>query len=193
MSKKNLEVQLTTLEKLFVIGIIACLFFGTWRLCDLISEGGDGSNWFDDEEFIWCGIALFISISTIYCSIITRKFKGRFSQTVNKAFLWYGSLLLLITVLRIAFELFPIEVGGFVGAIMLIFAIYILQKKYFTKERITRKRLEEGKCFSCGNTLPLNVFHCPVCGIQVGRKCPKCNSFTKLMDNFCLNCGEKFK
>jgi len=34
----NDEVQLTNLEKVFIVGIIGCMLFATWKLAHLIKE-----------------------------------------------------------------------------------------------------------------------------------------------------------
>jgi len=195
MSKENAEVQLTNLESIFVIGIIGCMLFATWELGHLMADRWFQA-WVEQDRFvnrriILYGIAFFMSITSIF---ITTKFAfkfGRFGQTVNRAFLWYGTLLLISTIAIFVFDCLPEVFAGFIGAGIFIFAIYIIQKRYFTKEQIIKNRLEKGKCFSCGATLPLTAFHCPNCGIQVGKKCYECNSFTKLMDKFCSNCGAR--
>ncbi len=191
------EVQLTKLETIFVVGIIGCMLFATWELAHLIVD-----EWFRDwvkvdvftrQRIIYYGIAFTMAISSV---IVTTRFAftfGQFGKTINRAFLWYGTLLLISTIAIFVFDCLPEVIAGFIGAGVFIFAIYFLQKKYFTKERIIKDRLEKGKCFSCGTTLRLNATHCTTCGIKVGRKCSECNSFVKLMDKYCSSCGVQQK
>lgn len=195
MQEGTSETQLTKLESIFVVGIIGCMLFATWQLGHLMVDewlqSWVAQNKFVNRRIILYGIAFFMSICT---GLITTKFAlklGRFGQTINRAFLWYSILLLISTIAIFVFDCLPEVFAGFIGAGVFIFAIYILQKKYFTKKRIIKNRLEKGKCFSCGIPLPLNALYCPACGIQVGKKCSYCSCFTRLMDKYCSNCGAK--
>jgi len=193
MQEGSDEVQLSKLESIFVVGIIGCMLFATWELAHLIAD-----DWLRDwvradaftrRRIIYYGIAFIMAVSSV---LITTRFAfslGRFGKTINRAFLWYGTLLLISTIAYFVFDCLPEVFAGFIGAGVFIIAIYILQKKYFTKERVIKNRLEKGKCFSCGAALPLNAFHCPACGTTVGKKCPECSGFTKLTDRYCANCG----
>jgi predicted RNA-binding Zn-ribbon protein involved in translation (DUF1610 family) len=197
MEEENSEVHLTKLESIFALGIIGCMLFATWELGHLMTDVWL-HDWVNLNEFvnlriILYGIASVMSISSI---IITTKFAfrfGRFGRTINRAFLWYGTLLLLSTIAIFVFDCLPEVFAGFIGAGVFAFAIYILQKKYFTKERIIRNRLEKGKCFSCGANLASDSYYCSKCGRQVGRKCAECSSFTKLKDKYCASCGKALK
>ena len=197
MPEESGEVQLTKLESIFVVGIIGCMLFATWELGHLIADEWlrfwVEQNEFANRRIVHYGIAFLMSISSV---LATTKFAfrfGRFGQTVNRAFLWYGTLLLISTIATFVFDCLPEVFAGFIGAGVFILAIYVLQKRYFTKERVIKNRLEKGKCFSCGTALPPAAFHCQACGIEVGRKCPECNSFTKLTDKFCSSCGQLLK
>ena len=76
------------------------------------------------------------------------------------------------------------------GALLLI---YILQKKFFNQEKIYRKRLSKGLCFSCGLKLPLGTLSaaCPFCGNKQMVPCKKCSEPTPVKGLFCIKCGEK--
>ncbi|MCD6408290.1 zinc ribbon domain-containing protein [bacterium] len=197
MSEERAEIQLTKLESIFVFGIIGCMLFATWELGHIMVHDWFrfwvAKNPFVNRRIILYGIAFFMSITSI---LVTTKYafkSGRFGQTVNRAFLWYGTLLLISTIAIFVFDCMPEILAGFIGAGIFVFALYVLQKKYFTKERVIKNRLEKGKCFSCGTPLPPGSFYCPNCGVEVGRKCPKCNSYTRLMDKFCPTCGHLLK
>jgi len=197
VSEESVEIQLTKLESIFVVGIIGCMLFATWELGHIMADvwfrSWVAQNEFVNRRIILYGIAFLMSISSV---LTTTKFAfkfGRFGQTVNRAFLWYGTLLLISTIAIFVFDCMPEVLAAFIGAGGFVFAIYILQKKYFTRERVIKNRLEKGKCFSCATILPASSFYCPTCGVEVGRKCPKCNSFTKLMDKFCSTCGHLLK
>ena len=195
MSEGNSETQLSKLESILVVGIIGCMLFATLEFGHLMVDDWLKSwvaqNEFVNRRIVLYGIAFFMSICT---GLITTRFAfkfERFGQTINRAFLWYSVILLLGTIAVFVFDCLPEVFAGFIGAGVFAFAIYILQKKYFTKKRIIKNRLEKGKCFSCGITLPINSLYCSACGIQVGTKCSDCNCFTRLMDKYCSNCGAK--
>lgn len=189
------EIQLTKLERVFMVGIIGCMLFATWELAHLIVDEWLRSwvktNSFVNRRIIYYGIAFFMSITSV---LITTKlaFKfGRFGKTIARAFLWYGTLLLISTIAIFVFDCLPEVFAGYIGAGVFVYAIYLLHKQYLTKERIMKSRLEQGKCFSCDSKLQDNSTHCSNCGVQVGRKCSQCSTLLRLIDNFCLSCGIK--
>ncbi|UCD57102.1 MAG: zinc ribbon domain-containing protein [Candidatus Hydrogenedentota bacterium] len=194
MHEPGEEVQLSKLESIFVVGIIGCMLFATWELGHLMADKWFRA-WVEQDPFvnrriILYGIAFFMSIASV---LVTTRFAfrfGRFGKTINRAFLWYGTLLLISTIAIFVFDCLPEVFAGFIGAGVFICAIYVLQKRYFTKERIIKNRLEKGKCYSCGANLQAGSIYCPSCGTEVGRKCSKCDSFMKLMDTYCSSCGQ---
>ena len=144
---------------------------------------------FTNRRIILYGIAFLMSIaSLITTTTLTPKF-GRFGNTVNRAFLWYGTLLLISTIAIFVFDCLPEVFAGFIGAAVFIVSIYILQRKFFTKERVIRIRSSKGQCPKCGASLQPESFFCSSCGSEVGKKCPNCGGFTKLMDKYCSGCG----
>jgi len=189
------SVQITKLEVILIIGIIGCMLFATWELGHLMVDKWF-QHWVDKNPFtnkriILYGIAFLMSItSLIITTTFVTKF-GRFGNTINRAFLWYGTLLLISTIAIFVFDCLPEVFAGFIGAIVFIIAIYILQKKYYTKERIVKNRLEKNKCFQCAHELLPNSLYCSTCGEQVGKKCQKCESYTKLKDKYCSQCGSE--
>lgn len=185
-------VQITKLEVIFIVGIVGCMLFATWELGHLMAD-----EWFYDwvskdsftnERIIRYGIAALMSITSL---VVTTKFVtrfGRFGSTVNRAFLWYGTLLLISTISIFVFDCLPEVFAGFIGAILFIIAIYFLQKKYYSKERVIKSRLEKGNCFHCGSKLLAEALCCSDCGEQVGMRCPDCKGYVRVKDKFCSNC-----
>jgi hypothetical protein len=197
MQEASDEIQLSKLESIFVVGIIGCMLFATWELARLMVEEWFREwvmvNEFTRQRIIYYGIAFAMSISTV---VITTRFAftfGRFGKTINRAFLWYGTLLLISTIGIFVFDCLPEVFAGFIGAGVFIIAIYLLQRRYFTKERMVRNRLEKGKCFSCGSTLHADSMFCSSCGSQVGNKCTSCGAMMKLLDKFCFGCGKEIQ
>jgi len=125
------------------------MLFATWELAYLIAD-----EWLRDwvpagvftrQWIIYYSIAFTLAIASV---IVTTRFAftfGQFGKTINRAFLWYGTLLLISTTAIFIIDCLPEVFAGFIGAGVFAFAIYILQKKYFTKERIIKNRLEKGK------------------------------------------------
>lgn len=78
-----------------------------------------------------------------------------------------------------------------VGAALL--AIYIIQKKFFTRRRLGLKRLAKGLCYHCGKKLPPGAEVCPFCGSDQHKNCPSCNHRTYAAGDFCSHCGKKLE
>lgn len=187
------EVQVSKIEFVFIVGIIGCMLFATWEIGHLMADKWFGEwvnqNRFTNERIIRYGIAFVMAIaSVIVMTLFTPKF-GRFGNTVNRAFLWYGTLLLISTIAIFVFDCLPEVFAGFIGAGIFIVAIYILQKRFFTQERVIRFRLNRGECPKCGSSLQPQSFFCSSCGKKVGKKCPSCEGYTRVIDKHCSRCG----
>jgi len=187
------EVQISKLEAVLAVGIVGCMLFATWELAHLLAD-----EWLDTwvranifwrKRLIYYGIAFLMAGAFLLLAVNFGVEGSRFVRTVTRAFLWYGVLLLISTIAAFVFDCLPEVMAGFVGAGLFVAAIYVLQKRFYTRDRIVRMRLEKGKCFSCGYTLHSAAVYCAQCGTQVGKKCPSCGTLLKLHDMFCCNCG----
>lgn len=193
MAPENDEVQISKLEVILMVGIIGCMLFATWELAHLMADDWF-RDWVDQNRFtnmriIYYGIAFVMSIASVIITATLTPKAGRFGNTVNRAFLWYGTLLLITTIAIFVFDCLPEVVAGFIGAGVFIAAIFILQRRFFTRERVIRIRLSKGQCPKCGANLQPQSFFCSSCGMEVGKKCPNCGVHTKLMDKHCSSCG----
>jgi hypothetical protein len=194
MTIENDEVQVSKIEVVLVIGIIGCLLFATWELGHLMAD-----EWFRDwvrqnsfvnRRIILYGIAFFMAIlSVITTTSITPK-AGRFASTVSRAFLWYGTLLLISTIAIFVFDCLPEVFAGFIGAGIFIAAIYIVQKRFFTQNRVLRTRINKGQCPKCNTTLQPRSYFCSSCGETIGERCRGCNGYNRIVDRYCSNCGK---
>ena len=77
-----------------------------------------------------------------------------------------------------------------VSLLVAILLVYLIQKKFFNKQRIYEKRLIAGTCCFCGKKLPPESRHCPFCGKNQMRQCSHCQSETFFGGNCCINCGK---
>ncbi|MCD4832037.1 MAG: hypothetical protein K8R02_09605 [Anaerohalosphaeraceae bacterium] len=77
-----------------------------------------------------------------------------------------------------------------VALFVAILIVYLIQKKFFNKQRVYEKRLIAGKCWFCGKKLPPKSRHCPFCGKNQMRQCSHCQSDTFLGGSCCINCGK---
>ena len=193
MTEESDHVQVTKIEVVFIVGIIGCMLFATWELGHLMADEWlkewVNQNKFTNRRIILYGIAFLMSIASVIVTTVYSPRFGRFGNTVSRAFLWYGTLLLISTIGIFVFDCLPEIFAGFIGAGIFVFAIYILQKRVFTQERVARVRLRKGECPGCGGPLLPQSFFCSQCGSQVGKKCPGCEGFTRLMDSHCAHCG----
>ena len=197
MSEEYEQMQVSKIEVVFIFGIIGCMLLATWELAHLMAD-----EWFREwvrqdsftnKRIIYYGIAFVMAITSVIITTVFSLRFGRFGNTINRAFLWHGTLLLISTIAIFVFDCLPEVFAGFIGAGIFVFAIYILQKKFYTRERVAKIRLSKGKCPSCGAPLFAQSFFCSQCGSKVGGKCPKCEGFTRLMDIHCSFCGVSLK
>jgi hypothetical protein len=188
----NDELQLTKLETAFIVGIVGCLLFATWQLGDLLVNellaGWVGESALR-EDLIYYGVAFAAALAALIGTTRSAFQVGRFGNTINRALLWYGALLLITASGMGAIEYLPEVAAGLVGAGLLIGAVYVLQQRYFTQERILRRRLRSDNCPDCGGDLRDEAHFCSHCGHQVGHDCPECGGYVTRLDTYCASCG----
>jgi hypothetical protein len=186
------EVQWTKLEVALTVGIVGCLLFATWQLGDLLARDWlDG--WVGDsalrEDLIYYGVAFTAAIGALVGATRSASSTGRFGRTVVRSMLWYGALLLISASGMGAIEYLPEVAAGLFGAGVLIAAVYVLQQRYFTQERILHRRLRNDSCPECGGDLRPEAHFCSQCGYRVGDECPECGGHVALTDAYCASCG----
>lgn len=74
--------------------------------------------------------------------------------------------------------------------ILALVAIYLIQKKLFSSQKIMEKRLIKGACYSCGKKLPNLYQNCPFCGKNQLKNCSQCGEPTFIAAPFCIHCGK---
>jgi hypothetical protein len=175
-----------------VLGVVGCLLLGTWEVAHLAVD-----EWFRDwahvdlfvrKRIIYYGIAFSMAIGALAVTSTYAFEFGRFGRTINRAVLWYGTLLLLTTIGIFVLDCLPEVVAGFLGAGIFSAAIYFVQKRYFTEERTMRARLEKGRCFACSGSLPAGALFCPLCAVEVGTRCTTCQALVRIIDKYCPQC-----
>ena len=193
-STSDSEVQWTKLEVAFTVGIVGCLLFATWQLGDLLARDWL-AGWVGDsalrEDLIYYGVAFTAAIAALIGATRSASSTGRFGRTVVRSMLWYGALLLISASGMGAIEYLPEVAAGLFGAGVLIVAVYVLQQRYFTQERILRRRLRNDSCPECGSDLRPEAYFCSQCGYRVGDECPECGGYVALTDAYCATCGEE--
>lgn len=197
MNESSEEIHLTKLERVLALGVVGCLLLATWELCHLLADtwfpGWVAQNAFVHRRIIYYGVAFAVAIPVLLVTATTAFAVGRFATTLIRALLWYGVILLLTAIGVFVFDCLPEVVAGVTGAIIFVAAIYLVQRKFFTRERIARIRLQRGHCLSCDAPLHGDAAFCSICGSRVGQNCPSCNSPVRLPDPFCWQCGQKLK
>lgn len=185
--------SITKLEIALIVGIIGCLLLATWEFMNLMGsewlKGWVDQNEFTNRRIILYGAAFTLSISAIMIALRTINRDSRFIYAINRALLWYGSLLLISTIAVFVFDCLPEIAAGIIGAVIFAYTIYALQKRYFSEERILSSRRENGECLSCGH--PINEAHdyCTHCGVSIKKECPSCQRPNLILALHCGHCG----
>lgn len=73
---------------------------------------------------------------------------------------------------------------------LIVFIVWILQTKIFTKKRTQIRKYEKGQCMNCSSGIDYEKEYCPVCGTQVLVKCAACGRLTVANMDFCRMCGK---
>ncbi len=193
MSTQIDETHISKLEAALIVGVIGCLLLATWELGHLAADewlrDWVQQNAFTNRRIILYGIASSMSFASLALTTAFTLGSGRFGYTVSRAFLWYGVLLLISTIAVFVFDCLPEVFAGFVGAGVFIGALYFLQRKFFSPQRVMMSRLSKGQCVKCGSDLQSSALFCASCGNVTGKKCSQCNGYTKVGDKFCSSCG----
>jgi len=95
-----------------------------------------------------------------------------FLLKLNLITLWYYAVLLL-------------------SVFFIIFIIWFLQTKIFTKEKYSIKQYEKSKCITCNTKIDYLNNNCPACGAILKVKCKNCGKETINNLPFCINCGNR--
>mgnify|MGYP002760293042 FL=1 len=187
-------LQWTRLEVAFTAGIVGCLLFATWQLGDLLARDWL-AGWVGEselrEDLVYYGVAFTAALAALGGTTRSLAHAGRFRRTVGRSLLWYGALLLISASGMGAIEYLPEVAAGLFGAGVLIAAVYVLQQRYFTRERIRRRRLRNDNCPQCGSDLRPEAHHCSQCGRRVGEDCPECGGYLGRSDRYCADCGRE--
>jgi uncharacterized membrane protein SirB2 len=137
------------------------------------------------------GICSVVSTASV---LVTTRYAfsfGRFGKTASRAFLWYGTILLISTIAIFVFDCLPEVAAGFIGATLFLSAIYFLQKRYFTRERVHKSRMEKNLCFACAAPFNEKAIYCQQCGVALGVNCEQCGYIIRVSDKFCGGCGAR--
>jgi len=70
-----------------------------------------------------------------------------------------------------------------------LFVIYIFQKKLFSREKLSERRISRGQCQQCGRRLPAGSQACPFCGFAQFKACGNCKRPAHVYGKFCRECG----
>ena len=164
MNESSDEVHLTKLERVLALGIVGCLLLATWELCHLLTDTWF-PTWVAENEFvhkriIYYGVAFGVAIPVVIIAARMAFAVGRFATTIIRALLWYGVILLLTAIAVFVFDCLPEVVAGISGAIVFATAIYFVQRKFFTRERIARLRLQRGRCLACDAAQRCRILFC---------------------------------
>lgn len=169
------EVRWTRLEVAFTVGIVGCLLFATWQLGDLLVRDWL-AGWVGEsalrEDLVYYGVAFTAALAALGGTTRSLVHTGRFRRTVGRSLLWYGALLLISASGMGAIEYLPEVAAGLFGAGVLIAAVYVLQRRYFTRERVRQRRLRNDNCPGVGVTSVRGRTTARSAGVAWGRTVP---------------------
>ena len=192
----NNNFSISKLELALIVGIIGCLLLATWEFMNLAS-----TEWFVDwvrkdkftnRRIIHYGTGFVFSSAAILVAIRTINKESRFIYALNRALLWYGSLLLISTIAIFVFDCLPEIFAGIIGAGVFAYTIYFLQKKFFSEERVKAMRTHRNQCLSCGFDVNHVKDYCGNCGNYLKKDCGHCQSKNSVASSFCTGCGKAF-
>ncbi len=70
-----------------------------------------------------------------------------------------------------------------------LFVVYIFQKRLFSLEKMTERRIERGQCIECGKSQRPGACFCWHCGVSLVRQCASCHRSTPAGSKHCVECG----
>jgi len=76
-----------------------------------------------------------------------------------------------------------------IAIVTALILIYVMQKKIFSPEKLSQKRIAKGLCQDCGIGIATTSLACSSCGFKQFRQCPHCDSNTYVKGKFCRACG----
>jgi len=77
--------------------------------------------------------------------------------------------------------------AAIIGALVLIF---VMQRKIFSPEKLSQKRISKGLCQDCGLGLHHESAACSSCGFKQFRHCEHCEMTTYVTGKYCRACGK---
>lgn len=188
------EFRISKLETALIVGIIGCLLLATWELMNLTA-----SEWladwvkkdkFTNRRIIFYGVAFFFSSLSVLVALKSITRESRFIYTINRSLLWYGSILLISTIAVFVFDCLPEVAAGVIGALFFAYTIYLLQKKFFSDDRIRESKILKNQCIECGFDKLNSSNFCPNCGCDLKCSCSKCEAMISVTSKYCTECGE---
>lgn len=78
----------------------------------------------------------------------------------------------------------------FLSIALIIFILWILQTKIFTREKHDVKRFGKSLCMRCDAKIDYAENFCPACGNPLSTECPACKGRTIRGLPFCVKCGK---
>lgn len=192
----NEEGHLSALERVCSFGVIGCLLFSTWEFNHLLADEWL-ADWVRQNEFVYrrlilYGVAGLIAAASLIWAVKNSLAKSRLLKTLNVSFLWFGTILLISTIAFFVFDCLPEVFAGVIGAAVFIFCIFVIQRKFYTPDRVAKSRLRKGLCRSCGEKLSPASLFCPSCGTTAGKTCPACDSYSLITDRYCSHCRREY-
>lgn len=209
---KGLEVKINNDSLVRDFWALARLGDGSRRE-DLIAELNRFERIYLFKEFMW-QLLFLTPLLAIFCGWHTRSVKKSYNiqAMISAHLIVVACIPIVIKVAQLVLELIPhhffkelfdlferlhiIALWHYFVILLavgiVLFFVFIIQKKIFNKARLYEKRLSKGICYACGKILPeQKSAACPFCGTKQLRKCMGCGADTYITGVHCTYCGEE--
>lgn len=134
------------------------------------------------------GLRFTFAIPVFVCALVLfMKMKKTKYGILFTSLLASSVLLLLYMMAEYAVKSLHLFGTSLLGALSCAVALIWLKREYYSFERISKKRIEEGKCPWC--QAPVRGRYCYSCGKLLEEVCPHCGEKKPVFTKYCLHCG----
>lgn len=158
------------MELVFLLPLVVAFYL--WNSASL-RHGRSVQTLVSSHLLVVTAIPVLLKVTELIYDIIPKKLLQRLIEVLESlklVALWHYLLIAL-------------AIAGAVAA------IYLFQKKLFSREKLLERRIARGQCQQCGRALPAASAVCSFCGFAQFRQCAQCGRPSYVYAKFCKECG----